>query len=81
MNNFKNLNKEKIANFEKIGSPLVEKKIKGNLNFFQFIGNLIELFIPKQAQMYGKMLEDDKKYSNPGGTNELNLQQQSKYPS
>ena len=60
MNNFKNLNQEKISQFEKNQAPLVERKIKSNLNFFQFLGNLIELFLPKQAQIYGKMLEEDK---------------------
>ena len=51
MNNFKNLNQEKISQFEKNQAPLVERKIKSNLNFFQFLGNLIELFLPKQAQI------------------------------
>lgn len=37
MNNFKNLNQEKISQFEKNQAPLVERKIKSNLNFFNFL--------------------------------------------
>ena len=81
MNNFKNLNQEKISQFEKNQAPLVERKIKSNLNFFQFLQLQIELFLPKQAQIYGKMLEEDKKYTNVGGSSTDKLVQQSKYPS
>lgn len=64
MENFKKLNADKIEQFEKINAPIIEKKIKGNLKIFQFLGDLVELFIPKHAQVYGKMLHDDTKYKS-----------------
>lgn len=64
VNNFKELEKEEMKNLDP-SLKRIKSSVNSNLGIFQFIGDMVEMFLPKLAKILvnltgGSSIEDDK---------------------
>ena len=64
VNNFKELEKEEMKNLDP-SLKRIKSSVNSNLGIFQFIGDMVEMFLPKLATILvsltgGSSIDDDK---------------------
>jgi hypothetical protein len=68
VNNFKELEKEEMKNLDP-SLKRIKSSVNSNLGIFQFIGDMVEMFLPKLANILvsltgGSSIDDDKGFKD-----------------
>lgn len=59
-NNFKKLQEEQNNQFPSSPPPDVEKNVKGSVRLFQFMGDIVELYLPKVFEIFISLVGGEK---------------------
>ena len=62
-NNFKELEKEQLTQYPH-SAPEIENNVKGSMRFFQFMGDIVELYLPRVFDLFISMVGGERAPDN-----------------